>query len=87
MKEVQVIRATKHLDEEDVIRVGAYCRVSTDHEDQINSFLAQMQYYSEYIRENERMKLVDMERSLLCTRKKKIRCREYLEESMKKRTK
>ena len=45
MKEVQVIRATKHLDEEDVIRVGAYCRVSTDHEDQINSFLAQMQYY------------------------------------------
>ena len=60
MKEVQVIRATKHLDEEDVIRVGAYCRVSTDHEDQINSFLAQMQYYSEYIRENERMKLVDI---------------------------
>ena len=60
MKQVQVIRATKHLDEEDVIRVGAYCRVSTDHEDQINSFLAQMQYYSEYIRENERMKLVQI---------------------------
>ena len=59
-KQVQVIRQTKYLDEEDVIRVAAYCRVSTDHKDQINSFLAQMQYYNEYIRENERMRLVDL---------------------------
>ena len=59
-KQVQVIRATKHLDEEDIIRVAAYCRVSTDHKDQINSFLAQMQYYNDYIRGNERMRLVDI---------------------------
>ena len=59
-KQVQVIRATKYLDEEDVIRVAAYCRVSTDHKDQINSFLAQMQYYNDYIRGNEKMKLVDI---------------------------
>ena len=59
-REVQVIRATKHFEEEDVIRVAAYCRVSTDHQDQINSFLAQMQYYNDYIRGNERMKLVDI---------------------------
>ncbi len=59
-KEVQVIRATKFLDDEDVIRVGAYCRVSSDSTDQINSFLAQVQYYSDYIRTNERMRLVDI---------------------------
>lgn len=59
-KEVQVIRATKYLDEQDVIRVGAYCRVSSDHKDQINSFLAQVQYYTEYIRSNDRMRLVDI---------------------------
>ena len=59
-KQVQVIRATKHLNDDDVIRVAAYCRVSTDHEDQINSFLAQMQYYNDYIRGNDRMRLVDI---------------------------
>lgn len=59
-KQVQVIKQTKYLDEQDVIRVAAYCRVSTDHKDQINSFLAQMQYYNDYIRENESMRLVDL---------------------------
>lgn len=59
-KQVQVIKATKYLDEEDVIRVAAYCRVSFDKQDQINSFLAQMQYYTDYIRENKKMRLVDL---------------------------
>lgn len=59
-KQVQVIKATKYLDEEDIIRVAAYCRVSTDSDDQVNSFLAQMQYYNDYIRGNEKMKLVDI---------------------------
>ncbi len=59
-KEVQVIRATKYSDDDDVIRVAAYCRVSTDHKDQINSFLAQMQYYNSYIKENKKMRLVDL---------------------------
>ena len=59
-KQVQVIRATKHLNETEKIRVAAYCRVSTDHKDQVNSFLAQVQYYNDYIRENERMRLVDI---------------------------
>ena len=59
-KQVQVIKATKYLDEEDVIRVAAYCRVSFDKQDQINSFLAQMQYYTDYIRGNKKMKLVDL---------------------------
>ena len=59
-KQVQVIKATKYLDEEDIIRVAAYCRVSTDSDDQVNSFLAQMQYYNDYIRSNDKMKLVDI---------------------------
>ena len=59
-KQVQVIRATKNLDEADIIRVAAYCRVSTDSKDQINSFLAQVQYYNDYIRGNDKMRLVDI---------------------------
>ena len=30
-------------------RVAAYCRVSTDHEDQANSFENQQRYFREYI--------------------------------------
>lgn len=38
-KEVKIIRPTKEGDDAGYIRVGAYCRVSTDSEDQLNSFL------------------------------------------------
>lgn len=40
-QERQVIRAKK--------RVAAYCRVSTDHEDQANSFESQQRYFRQYI--------------------------------------
>ncbi len=33
-------------------RVAAYCRVSTEHEDQANSLLSQKKYFSEYIERN-----------------------------------
>lgn len=33
-------------------RVAAYCRVSTDHEDQINSFDSQQRYFMDYIHRN-----------------------------------
>ena len=32
-----------------MIKVASYCRVSTDHEDQANSFAAQQRYFKEYI--------------------------------------
>ena len=32
-----------------MIRVAGYCRVSTDREDQRNSFAAQQRYFREYI--------------------------------------
>ena len=35
------------------IRVAAYCRVSTDQEDQLHSFDAQVEYYTKYINDRE----------------------------------
>lgn len=57
-KQVRIINPTKRI--ENLIRVAAYCRVSTDSTDQINSFFAQVRYYTDYIRCNERMTLVDI---------------------------
>ena len=33
------------------LRVAAYCRVSTEHEEQQNSLIKQIEYYTEYIRQ------------------------------------
>lgn len=57
-KEVRIIQATKVMSRK--VRVAAYCRVSTDKADQLNSFFAQMKYYSDYVRENYNMILVDI---------------------------
>ena len=47
---VQIIRPSSELSTEDQkIKAAAYCRVSTDSDDQENSFLAQVKYYSDYI--------------------------------------
>lgn len=47
-------------EEEIVLRVAAYCRVSTDSDDQINSFTAQNSHYMELITAHERWELVDI---------------------------
>lgn len=60
IREIKVIKPTLGVNEERKIRMAAYCRVSTDSADQINSFIAQMRYYSEYIRSNENMTFVDI---------------------------
>lgn len=41
-------------------RAAAYCRVSTDSEDQANSFAAQFKYYTDYIKNNQDMEFVDI---------------------------
>lgn len=46
--------------EEIKLRVAAYCRVSTDSEDQLNSFVAQNTHYNAYIRNHENWTLVDV---------------------------
>ena len=42
------------------LRVAAYCRVSTDSEDQLNSFAAQQSYYNDYIRKHDNWILVEI---------------------------
>ncbi|MEL7657543.1 MAG: recombinase family protein, partial [Bacillota bacterium] len=37
----------------DKLRVAAYCRVSTDKEDQVNSLTSQMKYFTEYINSHD----------------------------------
>ena len=60
VKEVQVIKATITGEKTEKIRVAAYCRVSTDKDDQLNSFFAQMRYYRDFVRGNDKMVLVDI---------------------------
>lgn len=58
---VKVIKPTiAQINQEKKQRVAAYCRVSTDSEDQSNSFSAQLRYYSEYIKSNAEMEFVDI---------------------------
>ncbi len=42
------------------LRVAAYARVSSDSADQINSYLAQVDYYTRYIGGHEDWELVDI---------------------------
>lgn len=58
-KKVKIIRG-KQGSVNDVLRVAAYCRVSADSDDQINSFIAQMHYYYNFIQQSENMELVDV---------------------------
>lgn len=46
--------------EEIVLRVAAYCRVSTDSDDQTNSFAAQNTHYNNLIKSHDRWELVDI---------------------------
>lgn len=47
-------------EEEVVLRVAAYCRVSSDSEDQLNSFTAQNTHYNNLIKSHDRWELVDV---------------------------
>lgn len=42
------------------VRVAAYCRVSTDHKDQVNSYEAQVRYFSRLYNNSETEQLVDI---------------------------
>ena len=61
-KQVQIIRPlAEYSDNARIQRVAAYCRVSTDSDDQVNSFLNQVRYYTDFIRTNDKMELVDIQ--------------------------
>ena len=56
-RRVQVIPATRkpeelHRDHDGKMRVAAYCRVSTDSEEQLNSYEAQKTYYTQKIQDS-----------------------------------
>jgi Site-specific recombinases, DNA invertase Pin homologs len=66
MANVQVIKAvntqkniSKNLNSPK-LRVAAYCRVSTDHDEQIESYNTQMDYYKELINKKDEWTLVDI---------------------------
>ena len=66
MKEVEIIKANNTLSSRayrttlERLRVAAYCRVSTDSEDQLNSYKSQVQHYTEYISGKSEWVLVDI---------------------------
>ena len=63
---VQVIKASvtprdrRKLNQLGELRVGAYCRVSTDTEDQLNSYNSQVKYYTDLINSKKEWTLVDI---------------------------
>lgn len=50
----------KSKEENIIIRLAAYCRVSSDSADQLHSFAAQIRYYKDYERKHPEYKLVDI---------------------------
>ncbi len=58
MAEIKIIPAKDHSDE--VVRTAAYARVSSDSEDQLNSFAAQIRYYTELLQNSTDAVFVDM---------------------------
>ena len=66
MSKVQVIQAQKEKIDRNTgkilnkLRVAAYCRVSTDSDEQMNSYQAQVHHYTELIKKNEEWEFVDI---------------------------
>ena len=66
MKKVQVIPATlrsytkKLMDSQKKRRVAGYARVSTDHDEQLTSYEAQVDYYTRYIQSRNDWEFVGM---------------------------
>lgn len=58
-KKVIVIEAAQRP-EVQKLRVAAYCRVSSDSTDQLNSFMAQLNYYTTLIGSKENWTLADL---------------------------
>ncbi len=52
MPTVTVIQPIIAAEQNTKIRCAAYCRVSSDSEDQLNSFMAQTRYYSQVFKDS-----------------------------------
>lgn len=60
MPTVTVIQPTITEEKSSIIRCAAYCRVSSDSEDQINSFMAQLKYYENFLADSETETLINV---------------------------
>mgnify|MGYP000018747029 FL=1 len=60
MPTVTVIQPIIAAEQNTKIRCAAYCRVSSDSEDQLNSFMAQTRYYSQVFKDSETEELIDI---------------------------
>ena len=59
MAQVQIIQPYQPHSEE-LEKVAAYCRVSTDSKDQLNSYRTQIGYYTNFIAQHSGWELVDI---------------------------
>ena len=57
---VTVIQPTIAEEQEQKIRVAAYCRVSSDSADQLNSFMTQMRYYENFLADSKTETLISV---------------------------
>jgi len=60
MPTVTVIQPTIVEEKSGIIRCAAYCRVSSDSEDQINSFMAQLKYYENFLADSKTETLINV---------------------------
>ena len=66
MSQVEIIKANTMLSERgnrahiERLRVAPYCRVSTDSEEQLNSYKSQVQHYTDFINNRKDWVLVDI---------------------------
>ncbi len=60
MPTVTVIQPTITEEKSAVIRCAAYCRVSSDSEDQLNSFMAQLKYYENFLADSKTETLINV---------------------------
>ena len=58
---MRITEITPMIQTKDVkLRLAAYCRVSSDSDDQLHSFAAQIRYYTDYTKRNPKYALVDV---------------------------
>lgn len=57
---VTIIQPTITAEQEQKIRVAAYCRVSSDSADQLHSYMAQMRYYENFLKDSTTETLVNV---------------------------
>lgn len=57
---MNITEITTEKQNKKVIRLAAYCRVSSSSDDQIHSFATQIRYYSEYTKKHTEYQLVDI---------------------------